>query len=168
MPHEGNSHRPGRADLGPEHPWGDQGQALFQLAFFVIWVADSFVFGISTLFAGYVPLYLRLPLAGFLVVMGIWLSRVTDRVVFGEVRDPPRVIDKGVFAHVRHPMYLGSLCIDLGLLVATCSIFCLDILAVMFVFYDRIAAYEERDLAERFGKEYADYKRKVHRWIPRP
>ncbi len=78
------------------------------------------------------------------------------------------MIDNGVFAHVRHPMYLGSLCMDLGLFVTTCSIFCLDILAVMFVFYDRIAAFEERDLAERFGDEYADYVYRVRRWIPHP
>jgi protein-S-isoprenylcysteine O-methyltransferase Ste14 len=168
MSHEGNPHRPERADLGPEHPWGDRGQALFQLAFFVVWLVDSFIFGVSTLFANYVPLYIRLPLAGFFFALGLWLSRVTDRIVFAEVRDPPRVIDSGVFAHVRHPMYLGSLCMDLGLFMTTCSIFCLDILAVMFVFYDRIAAFEERDLAQRFGNEYANYARRVRRWVPRP
>ena len=168
MPPEGDPHRRERADLGPEHPWGDQGQALFQLLFLIVWVADSFVFGASTVLATYVPWYVRLSLASFFVLVGIWLHRMSNRVVFDEVRDPPRVIDESVFSYVRHPMYLGSLYIDLGLLVSTLSIFCLDLWAIMFIFYDRIAAYEERDLASRFGEKYANYRRRVRRWLPRP
>ncbi|RDE11981.1 MAG: hypothetical protein C4K47_09120 [Candidatus Thorarchaeota archaeon] len=168
MQHESNVHRRQRADLGPEHPWGDRGQALFQLAFLILWIADSFVFRLSTVSVGYSLLYTGVLLAGFFILLGIWLHRASNRVVFGQVRDPPRVIEESVFSHVRHPMYLGSLFIDLGLTVATFSIFCVDLFAIMFVFYDRIAAYEERDLSKRFGNAYADYARRVRRWIPSP
>jgi protein-S-isoprenylcysteine O-methyltransferase Ste14 len=43
----------------------------------------------------------------------------------------------------------------------------LGLWAGIFLIYNRMAAYEERDLIRIFGREYEDYMRRVPRWFPR-
>ncbi len=165
MPH--NPDRENRPDLGREHPWGDRGQIIFFITFLIVWGMDSFIIPTSTFLALLIPLWLSLPLAGILIVIAIRFIQNSQKVVFGEVREPPRVIDTGVFARVRHPMYLGSLLFFLGLAVATWSLFSFTVWAVMFLFFDRIATFEERELEQIFGTAYREYKLRVPKWVPR-
>ncbi|HMF31182.1 MAG TPA: isoprenylcysteine carboxylmethyltransferase family protein [Candidatus Lokiarchaeia archaeon] len=165
MPHHDD--RENRKDLGKEHPWGDRGQVLFFVVFLAVWILDSFILRISTFLANYIPLWVTLPIAGIMIIGAAYFIRKAEETVFKEIRDPPRVINSGVFARVRHPMYLGTILFLLALGVATCSLFSLAVWGLMFVFFDRIAAFEEQDLEQIFGQEYVEYKRIVPKWIPR-
>jgi protein-S-isoprenylcysteine O-methyltransferase Ste14 len=157
-----------REDLCEEHPHGDLGQMIFAFAFIAVWAIDSFWLKLTTFPAASVPLYVRIPVAALLVFMGIYLAVRGHRTVFGEVREPPSVIKSGVFSHIRHPLYLSNILIYLGLIVLTMSLASLILWVIIFIFYDRISAYEEVQLTERFGEEYSEYTEQVPRWLPRP
>ena len=157
-----------REDLCEEHPRGDLGQIIFATAFLIIWGLDSFLLKLTTFPAAHVPLQLRVPVATLLIGTAVYLAVKGHKVVFGEVRDPARVIRTGIFSYTRHPLYLSTMLLYLGLVVATLSVAALILWAIICVFYDRISAYEEERLVERFGEEYTEYTRQVPRWLPRP
>ena len=65
-----------------------------------------------------------------------------------------------------HPLYLGSILFHLGLAVSTASLFAMAMVVVIFFFYNHIASYEEKILAQRWGEEYRSYKKRTGRWVP--
>ena len=72
---------------------------------------------------------------------------------------------KSTFLSEHFPLYIRL--IILGLSVSTASLLSLGMLVVIFVFYNYIASYEEKLLIERFGDEYARYKKRTGKWVPR-
>ena len=77
------------------------------------------------------------------------------------------LLDTGIYARIRHPRYVS---VAFGMLAA--AIFCnyqsLWIATVlMFPALYGIVLLEERELVDRFGEAYADYARRVPRFIPR-
>jgi len=87
--------------------------------------------------------------------------------VFGEQRENPTVIRKGVFGVIRHPMYLSEIILYLGLLIMSMSLAAtvVWVIAIGFLYY--ISKYEERLLITRFGEDYERYMREVPMWFPR-
>ena len=106
-----------RDDLAGEHFFGDLGQVILLIIFLAVWITDSFFLKYSTFLNQYIPLYVRLPLAGIVFICAGYLAKTAHDMVFGEVREKPGVIREKVFAIVRHPMYLGSLLIELVIVV---------------------------------------------------
>jgi len=156
-----------REDLVGEHPFGDAGQFIFLIVFLALWALDSFVFRFSTFLAGYVPLIIRLVLSGLILPVGFYLAKKSLRIVFAEKRDSPQVIKKEVYSYVRHPMYLAILLFYAALTLATLSLLSLALGIFIFVFYNFIAAYEEKLLEKKLGQDYVEYKNKVPRWFLR-
>ena len=150
-----------------EHPYGDLGQIIILLGFLVIWILDSFVFRYSTLLSPYVPIYIRLGVAGLILVAAIFLVRSGHRAVSDEVLSSPRLLTDGAFARVRHPLYLAALLFYVFLMVLTLSLISLFIFIGIFIFYNYIAAYEENYLEKKFGQGYQEYKKNTPKWIPR-
>ncbi len=83
--------------------------------------------------------------------------------------DPPRrLVERGPYALLRNPMYLGAALALAGAaglygslaLLAFCGIFV--IVSHLFVVY-----YEEPTLRRLFGEDYGAYCRRVARWRPR-
>jgi protein-S-isoprenylcysteine O-methyltransferase Ste14 len=64
-------------------------------------------------------------------------------------------------------MYLGTLVFFLGFFFAIPSLISLVVFAVFFVFYDKMATYEENDLIRILGEDYTAYQRRVPKWLPR-
>jgi protein-S-isoprenylcysteine O-methyltransferase Ste14 len=79
-----------------------------------------------------------------------------------------KLIVTGIYAYVRNPMIIGVLTVLAGESIALLSVN-IFIWAVTFFFINTIffATYEEPSLKKRFGDEYLEYKRDVHRWVPR-
>jgi protein-S-isoprenylcysteine O-methyltransferase Ste14 len=157
-----------REDLVGEHPYGDSGQIIALVIFFVIWILDSFVFRFSSFLVNDLPLYIRLIVEAFFFVVAGFLARSGLVVVSKEVRDPPRVINTGVFSYLRHPIYLAAILLYLGFFFTTVSLISLAFLGVIIVFYDYIATFEEKQLEQKSGREYVNYKEKTPEWLPRP
>ena len=156
-----------REDLGVEFPHGDLLQVVLPIPFLVVWGLDSFVYHISTFLASFIPTEVHLVLAGFSISLGFLLMGLSHQLLFGEIRDPPTILDIGVFAKVRHPMYLGILLIYVGFTLATFSIISLGLWVGIFFLYDKMATYEEEDLIRMFGDVYLNYQNYVPKWLPR-
>jgi len=79
---------------------------------------------------------------------------------------PDHVVDTGIYAYTRNPMYLGHMIFMLGLAITFWSWAAVLLLAFhIFWFQQRVQEDEER-LTKIFGAEYTDYTRRVKRWIP--
>ncbi len=76
------------------------------------------------------------------------------------------IIDDGIYAYSRNPIYLGMTLGCAGLAVAGGSLAALVLLIpclVIIRFY--VIGREEAYLEAKFGDEYRDYKMRVRRWI---
>ncbi len=157
----------GRTDLIGEHKIGDAGQAIFAIIFLIVYVADSFIFGFSTWLNEVVPNIIRVSAGTVVLIVSGILSFSGMRIVFNEVREKPEVIRKGVFAIVRHPVYLGEILLYLGMLLFSMSIASMAVWLCAVVFLYFISRYEEKILLDHFGEEYRSYMNEVPMWIPK-
>ena len=87
--------------------------------------------------------------------------------MFGEVRDPPVVIRTGLFASIRHPMYLSEIIMYFGLLILSTSIAAGVVWGISIVFLYALCRHEEKLLLDRFGDDYRRYMSEVPMWFPR-
>ncbi len=149
-----------------EHPLGDAGQLILFGMFLIIWILDSFVLRRSTFLASSIPLAMRLMFLATALAVAFFLFKSGHVAVIGEQR-PTRIISAGAFGYVRHPLYLGSILVYLGLTVSTASLFCLALLVMIVLFYNYIADYEEKLMEAKFGQDYIDYQKNTGRWLPR-
>jgi protein-S-isoprenylcysteine O-methyltransferase Ste14 len=158
-----------RHGLGSEHPLCDRIQLLMLCLFFVLWGIDFlsfFIFGYSTvifqalnfplLFSGTIPFW----------SLSFYLISKSHKAVLEQVQDPPKLIESGVYSWVRHPMYLGILLFCLSFLFICFSLVSFGLWIVFFIFYDRMATYEERSLIEKLSDAYITYQKRVSKWFP--
>jgi Putative protein-S-isoprenylcysteine methyltransferase len=150
--------------VGAEHPLNDRLQILFLLVFLVVWIVDSFFLHYALNVLGVIVLLVTIPFGVLTFAAGLILVRKSEEVVFHN--QAGAVIDTGVYGYVRHPMYLGSLLILLGFIVTTLSLLSLAVWIALFLFLDRMAAYEERDLTRILGQQYVAYQKRVPKWLP--
>lgn len=85
-----------------------------------------------------------------------------DRQVYAE-----HLVQGGIFAHCRNPLYVGNYLLLLGVGLASNSLlfFCIAIPFFTFVYWTIIAA-EENFLRNKFGGEFEEYCRRVNRLWP--
>ena len=76
------------------------------------------------------------------------------------------LVDLGLFAHIRHPIYSGLLLDFIGLILIRPTIPVLVAGALGWIFVFVQARFEELDLVERIPP-YRDYMRRVPRFLPR-
>ena len=74
----------------------------------------------------------------------------------------------GPYAHVRHPLYLGSALIGSGLALASGRWpVAVGVLVILAVLLGTASRAEEKRLREHFGDAYVEYSREVPAFIPR-
>lgn len=77
------------------------------------------------------------------------------------------LVTEGIFAHCRNPMYVGNIAVASGMGLASNSwIFFVFITVVIIFIYEAIVRAEENFLRNKFGIEFDEYAKRVHRWIP--
>ena len=77
------------------------------------------------------------------------------------------LLQRGLFAHSRNPLYVGNLTIVTGLvLVHNGRWMYIAVLPFFVLVYVSIVAAEESFLQKEFGDEYAEYVRRVPRFLP--
>ena len=163
MPH----HHHDRPDLVGEHPFGDTGQLIFLVLFLLIWTWDSFFLKLGSSIPCLIPLPIRIGLSVITGITGLILAKKGHDIVFGEVREVPAVIRKGVFGAIRHPLYAAALLFYVTLIISTRSVLATIVFVGIAVFYNYIAKHEEKMLLNRFGADYESYMQDVPRWLPR-
>jgi protein-S-isoprenylcysteine O-methyltransferase Ste14 len=104
-----------------------------------------------------------------LYVWCVWNFAAVGRGTPGPWDAPSRVVAAGPYRWVRNPIYIAALLIVLGEAWLFMSLPLLAYAGIMAVFFHLfVTGYEERALCRRFGNTYAEYRRMVPRWIPRP
>ena len=106
-----------------------------------------------------------------LVAAGVWLA-AWGLAGLGEALTPfPRPLQDaslhraGAYRLVRHPIYAGLIIASLGWALWWLSPVGALYAVVVAVFFDRKAAFEEGWLREKYP-EYADYQRRVRKFLP--
>jgi protein-S-isoprenylcysteine O-methyltransferase Ste14 len=150
------------------------------------WQTFEVVFGIPFLVA--IALQLAVPLSlprglltpviilvgAALIIVGAALVVLARRefAQHGQPTDPghptSKVVTTGVFSVSRNPIYLGGVCILVGIALAVNLpwVFVLLLPALVACHYILIAP-EERYLTAKFGEEYTTYTASVYRWLGR-
>ena len=80
---------------------------------------------------------------------------------------PERFVERGSYRYVRSPMYLGVILLIVGqaLLLGREVLYAWAV-AAWVIFEASLLLWEEPGLRRRFGNDYDDYTRRVHRWLP--
>ena len=101
-----------------------------------------------------------------------WRKQLKVSVLFGlpelaPDRCPTKLLTEGIYARVRHPRYF-EFCLG-GLGAALVSNYLAAYVAVILTIAGLAALvpFEERELEERFGDEFREYRRRVPAIIPR-
>ena len=146
-----------------ELPHGHLIQVSCLVFFLVVWFLDSFVFGFSTFFAVYLSwiVHLVLALGAFAVAMAVLES------AHGHLHSmkSDKLMTTGIYGHIRHPLYLGTLMLYLPFILWSFSLLSIIPWLIAIAAYNKMANYEEQLLTKRFGKEYAEYKKRVRKWV---
>jgi protein-S-isoprenylcysteine O-methyltransferase Ste14 len=159
-----------RHGLGSEHPLCDRIQLIILVLFLVVWGIDSLIlifFRYSTVLVNVISFPLLLLPSFASLGFGLYLVAKSHKAVFGEAPVQPKLLDSGVYSWVRHPMYLGILLFCLAFFFASPSLLSIGILVVFFIFYNKMAAYEEKSLTQILGEEYIAYQKRVPKWFPK-
>ena len=79
---------------------------------------------------------------------------------------PQHLVSDGPYRYTRNPMYLGHLIFMAGLALTFWSWLALAILLANLIWFHLRVRGDEQRLQQHFGAPYADYCRRVKRWIP--
>jgi protein-S-isoprenylcysteine O-methyltransferase Ste14 len=79
---------------------------------------------------------------------------------------PERLVESGIYAWTRNPMYLGHILYMAGVAVLFSSWAGALIAVGRTVWFHLRVRRDERGLAERFGEPYLMYTQRVKRWLP--
>jgi protein-S-isoprenylcysteine O-methyltransferase Ste14 len=103
-----------------------------------------------------------------LYLVCVWMFAAVGRGTPGVWDAPRHFVAVGPYRWVRNPIYLSALLIVVGeaWLFASLPVL-LYAIALAIGFHLLVIGYEEPTLHQRFGDEYAAYRRRVSRWIPR-
>ena len=115
------------------------------------------------------PIGLTMLLAGTAIYLWCaWDFAVTGRGTPAPIDPPKKLVARGLYRHVRNPMYLGVLSAILGqaLLLGSTGLFGYAAF-VALAFHLFVVSYEEPTLRARFGPQYDRYCSEVRRWWPR-
>lgn len=134
-----------------------------------------------TVFTWLVPLILWALAMYFHQRIGGWAAYAAGiaLVVLGEVvrfwsngyiSKDVEIATGGPYAHVRNPLYFGSLLLAVGYgLISGLGLWgVLLMVGLYLVFHLAAIFYEEKFLAAKFGQPYLDYVRRVPRLLPSP
>jgi len=107
--------------------------------------------------------------AGLAVLADVFVRFVADGAGTPSPALPTRrLLARGAFAHVRHPMYLATATLIVGEALAFAQpILLVGALAYVAAMATLAGAREDPRLARRFGAEYDAYRREVPGWWPR-
>jgi protein-S-isoprenylcysteine O-methyltransferase Ste14 len=77
------------------------------------------------------------------------------------------LVDRGPFAYVRNPLYVGNIALWIGFAVSAGLLWVAPVLALLLAFeYHAIVRWEEGLLESRIGAAYREYTARVPRWVP--
>ena len=114
-------------------------------------------------FLGLVPILL----GALIYFWCAWDFTFTGRGTPAPIDPPKELVVRGLYRHVRNPMYVGvSLVIFGEFVLFEATILLVYAVLLLLGFHLFIVFYEEPTLRQKFGKLYDQYCQAVPRWIP--
>lgn len=122
-----------------------------------------------------VPFWLRLILGIYCLLLGLTLefrgvvSLGVDRIAFVYTVFPERGtrVESQLYEFLRHPIYSAMTHMALGVALLSgklSGLFCFPVFALKIWLWSKV---EEKELTQRFGESYADYRKRVPAFFPR-
>ena len=137
----------------------------------ILWVSEDSKFSATLATADQLRFWLGLLIGSIGLGLSLWTVRIFKK--FGEGtpapwNPPKKLVVRGPYRCVRNPMICGVLLILLAEAILLQS-WPIAFWLVVFFMGNSIyfALIEEKDLENRFGDDYLEYKSHVRRWIPR-
>lgn len=115
---------------------------------------------------GYVGGLIEMVIGYAFVLLGLGLLVEGWREVY-QARKRGRLATGGLYGLVRHPQYTGIFIALFGQLIHWPTVLTLLLFPVIVWVYVRLARREERQMIERFGETYEDYRRRVPAFFPK-
>jgi protein-S-isoprenylcysteine O-methyltransferase Ste14 len=145
------------------------GVALQMLGFFAVGLGPI----VATLRPTGFPALLQAAIVAALMIVCVSLFVAATRAmgrnwsVVARMRSDHELVTQGVFAHLRHPIYVGMACFLFALAFAFGHMVNLAAGAPLFLLGTWIRIHEEeRLLSAQFGAAYSDYAARVKRFLP--
>jgi protein-S-isoprenylcysteine O-methyltransferase Ste14 len=104
-----------------------------------------------------------------LYLLCLWVFATVGRGTPAPWDAPRRVVAVGPYRWVPNPIYIAALLVvvnEAWLFLSVPLLVYAGTVAILF--HLLVIGYEEPTLRRRFGEIYAEYRRTVPRWIPRP
>src|SRR5215813_13540784 len=106
-------------------------------------------------------------IVSFVLIGGGFLLIATGWKILYEAQRQHRLATSGVYAHLRHPQYVGFILVMLGFLLQWPTLLTLAMFPVLVFMYVRLARGEEVDALAEFGPDYQRYVHDVPAFLPR-
>jgi protein-S-isoprenylcysteine O-methyltransferase Ste14 len=150
-----------------EAPYSHFLQGFMPIFFTIIWVLDSFVFGISTVLNAYIHISIRIILFVSFLCFALFVMKISHDTLFKDHEPSKSLITSGILGYIRHPLYFGIQLIYISLIWLSLSLISIGIFIIIFLVYNWMVNQEDKILKELFGQEFDDYKHKVGKWLPK-
>ena len=133
--------------------------------FLLSWSGDGFTVDIGSFrYFGVLPVLLGV----LIYIQCAWSFISLGKGTPAPVDPPKELVVKGLYKHVRNPMYLGVLFLLIGEVIFFGSLLLILYTVLVFLcFHLFVVVYEESHLRASFGGTYSRYCNSVPRWIPR-
>jgi protein-S-isoprenylcysteine O-methyltransferase Ste14 len=122
------------------------------------------------------PLNVLLTIVGFMLIsIGTFLV-IKTTILFSKFGQgtvahwapPKKLVIRGVYRYMRNPMILGILLTVFGEIMIFGSLSLVPYFLFLLIGHHLLfTKYEEPELTQKFGEDYAQYMKNVPRWIPR-
>ena len=158
----------------------------------LLFIIDGLVFRMGILYSPYLsffnPIDIYLQIIGLIIIfLGFILYLIAGKTVLKEVyskaTEERKMMTTGLYAYIRHPIYLSFILIPVGFILITLnylSLFYLMAFTVFtnsdlvecgregkFTFITKGARCEEENLKKIYGKDYEEYMEKTGRLLPK-
>lgn len=104
-------------------------------------------------------------LCGLLIALKAFFDLGSNLTPLPHPKDQGELVQMGLYAWVRHPLYCGLLLLLAGLAIALQSMTHLALMLLLFLLLNAKASREEAWLSQRFP-EYPAYQKRVSKLIP--
>lgn len=121
-------------------------------------------------------IWIRLVLSGILMILGLLVMRSSIltfgfdymTVVYLYFPEESEVQDHEIYSVVRHPVYLAGVLLGAAAMFFRFSVYSILLFVIVYLIFKVQIRREERELIERFGDGYAEYREKVPALHVRP
>jgi protein-S-isoprenylcysteine O-methyltransferase Ste14 len=157
---------------------GEVKYALIARWIYVYWI----LFAIIILLSGNLVLKYKIDLNDYALYPGfalflagislaVWAAttlgiKVGRRIPEVSPSETVHLITKGPYRIVRHPIYLGEFLVILGVFLVSGATVILAQFILKALFANSVIAWEEKEMKNRFGKEYEQYQKIVPKLFP--